>query len=413
VLILFVVMPVLLAWATWRHSGDDRATDDSSMLPVWSERGGAANPLAVFCNELAATPIHDVKKLAPEVLKRAKGTEAQVRDFLRGQDQAFSAFEKLMATPASSWQWPGGARIAEPSYPTDYFASFGEMIQLLRMKAHLLCVDGHAVEAAKLALKSGSFGRGLNVAEGTYMQMLIAIAAQTSGEDALREALTSAPASAAHLHFCLDELQRYGSLLRADCEFAVRAEYLGFKHNLDKIQRGTIVFRHHKSFAEWRGLTKPIIKGLDSSWKEGLAAVRASDKIVDGFPSRARPLSFIDSNVAGKLLIKLSWSSSSKMIEKAILSVTLHEQAEVMLALRLYELEHGSPPATLAELVPQYLPALPMDEFSGRPMLWNNRSGDLYSVGLNGKDDGGTINLEKPRKGADVGMRYWWVKNPP
>lgn len=65
-----------------------------------------------------------------------------------------------------------------------------------------------------------------------------------------------------------------------------------------------------------------------------------------------------------------------------------------MLALRLYEIDHdGARPNSLSELVPQYLPALPTDPFDAgdRPIryLLHHDPPLLYSVGEDGKDDGG------------------------
>lgn len=60
------------------------------------------------------------------------------------------------------------------------------------------------------------------------------------------------------------------------------------------------------------------------------------------------------------------------------------------LALHEHVLEHGRAPDTLAELVPRYLPAIPIDPYSGQPLVYRQR-GDgyvLYSVGANGIDDG-------------------------
>jgi ABC-type transport system involved in multi-copper enzyme maturation permease subunit len=59
----------------------------------------------------------------------------------------------------------------------------------------------------------------------------------------------------------------------------------------------------------------------------------------------------------------------------------LHEQADrrvtadrraaiVMLAVRRYELDHGAVPATLENLVPVYLPALPLDPYNGLPLRY-------------------------------------------
>lgn len=60
------------------------------------------------------------------------------------------------------------------------------------------------------------------------------------------------------------------------------------------------------------------------------------------------------------------------------------------LALHEHVLEHGRSPKTLAELVPRYLPSIPLDP-SGQPLVYRQRSDGyiLYSVGANGVDDGG------------------------
>ncbi len=60
-------------------------------------------------------------------------------------------------------------------------------------------------------------------------------------------------------------------------------------------------------------------------------------------------------------------------------------------ALREYILEHGRSPESLNELVPRYLPAVPSDPFSDRPLVYRRQADGhlLYSVGANGTDDGG------------------------
>ncbi len=76
----------------------------------------------------------------------------------------------------------------------------------------------------------------------------------------------------------------------------------------------------------------------------------------------------------------------------------LREQAEMRLliaelALQAYLLEHDQLPARLAELVPEYLPEVPVDPLSQDSSPLNYRRTDdgylLYSVGENGIDDGG------------------------
>jgi hypothetical protein len=61
------------------------------------------------------------------------------------------------------------------------------------------------------------------------------------------------------------------------------------------------------------------------------------------------------------------------------------------LALRAHRVECGNFPERLADLIPQYLSAVPEDPFSEKPPIYRRQSSGyaLYSVGPDGKDDGG------------------------
>lgn len=67
--------------------------------------------------------------------------------------------------------------------------------------------------------------------------------------------------------------------------------------------------------------------------------------------------------------------------------------AAVALAVRLYEVDHGARPQTLSELTPLYLPIPVSDPLTTdeRPLRYspNKERGLLYSVGFDGRDDGG------------------------
>lgn len=70
------------------------------------------------------------------------------------------------------------------------------------------------------------------------------------------------------------------------------------------------------------------------------------------------------------------------------------------LAVRLYRLDHdGKLPASLSELVPKYLPAVPVDPYRCPPAPLNYAPGPeprLYSVGENGADDHGASGPARP-----------------
>jgi hypothetical protein len=92
---------------------------------------------------------------------------------------------------------------------------------------------------------------------------------------------------------------------------------------------------------------------------------------------------------------------------------TLRNAAQTVLAIAVYQSEHdGSAPATLDDLVPNYLPVLPIDwdSPSREPLRYRRTDAApgfiLYSVGRDGTDDGGTPEAKYPRlastKGTDA-----------
>ena len=66
------------------------------------------------------------------------------------------------------------------------------------------------------------------------------------------------------------------------------------------------------------------------------------------------------------------------------------------MALRLFEKRTGKLPATLAELVPAYLTAVPRDPYDGNPFRYAPEKRLVYAVGMDLKDSGGTPT--PPRK---------------
>ena len=76
------------------------------------------------------------------------------------------------------------------------------------------------------------------------------------------------------------------------------------------------------------------------------------------------------------------------------------------LALRAYSLDHGAYPPTLAALAPHYLQTVPADPFALSGSLRYKLTGTkyvLYSVGPDGKDDGGTAIFDRMKPAQTAG----------
>jgi len=91
---------------------------------------------------------------------------------------------------------------------------------------------------------------------------------------------------------------------------------------------------------------------------------------------------------------------------------TQRNMAITAIALKRYELRHGKKPETLSALIPEFLAAVPIDRMDGKPLRYHlNSDGTfkLYSVGVNGTDEGGDPQPEK--SGVDSIHDLWQGKD--
>jgi hypothetical protein len=94
-------------------------------------------------------------------------------------------------------------------------------------------------------------------------------------------------------------------------------------------------------------------------------------------------------NAIGEFLFETmtpQWESflRGKCLENATFAAT-----KAVIALRCLQVEQGRLPQTIAELVPKYLSALPLDDFDGQPLRYDADRAILYSVGPDLEDSGG------------------------
>jgi len=81
---------------------------------------------------------------------------------------------------------------------------------------------------------------------------------------------------------------------------------------------------------------------------------------------------------------------------------------QIIIACHLFQRETGRKPQTLGELVPAYLPAVPLDPFDGKPFRYNPDAGTVYSVGKRLEDLGG---IPDPTTPPDDFSQIWRAPN--
>lgn len=160
----------------------------------------------------------------------------------------------------------------------------------------------------------------------------------------------------------------------------------------DRIFRETML---SKAQVASRCLDPATVDKADSLMKAKLAA-----------PSRA----FLHQRLLSGMLLP----ALPGVYRRAARAQVITDQAVLACALERHRLAHGRFPASLKDLVPQWLGAVPADLIKGEPPRYRREADDrfvVYSIGWNGTDDGGVPGLTDRGK-ADLTRGDWVWRSP-
>ncbi len=114
----------------------------------------------------------------------------------------------------------------------------------------------------------------------------------------------------------------------------------------------------------------------------------------------ALPTNF-PSNLVGEIFVQMTTDMLRHEIASPYLYSTQDRLVQTALAARNYYDGNHALPQTLAALVPEYLPAVPLDPFDGQPLRYNPARGLIYSVGTDLKDNGGSKSVDLPHEAKE------------
>ncbi len=138
--------------------------------------------------------------------------------------------------------------------------------------------------------------------------------------------------------------------------------------------------------------------------KEGMKDLKSIDELVK--QAEVEKLGAHVTERVGLAYVNILMPAFGKIGNAADRAEQLHRNGLLAAALAAHFADTQKYPDKLAALAPKYLDKLPVDIFSGKPLLYTEtKTGYLfYSVGVNGADDGGQLLSEEPR-GDDLGVR--------
>jgi hypothetical protein len=253
--------------------------------------------------------------------------------------------------------------------------------------------------------------------EPSYIAMLHRVACRTMAVRALERVLAQgepSPAGLAALQQLLENDEAEPLLL-----IAFRGDRAGIDWTVEGLQRGELkvedIFNAAGKGAP-RNFFKEAPRDASSIKLQRAALLRHNTQRVEAMKlplaqraMRLRQLSTEKMN--GPFLVRELSLGFSGLVEADVRTQAELRCALVAIAAERHRRERGNWPVSLAALTAAgYLKAVPCDPFEGAPLRWRRLPDGvvIYSVGEDGKDDGGTLDRTNlNREGTDIGFRLW------
>jgi hypothetical protein len=279
---------------------------------------------------------------------------------------------------------------------------------------------------------------------GTLIEGLVGVATDAVASRADLAFLAGSRLTAKQIRACLSDLEKLTRFPLVADKIDAGERFL-MLDNMQQIGRQGAGFMKRMGGASGQSLGAPVpgmeaaLKNLDwdpalrlaNRWYDRLsAALRLKDRVTrekassnlykevlalqDSIPKAvavlhdppAKDAAKAKGRAVGTILVSLLLPRWDKVQQAADRAEQTQANLRLAFALALYRAENGRYPAKLAALAPKYLAAVPSDLFSGKPLIYrpSEKGYLLYSVGPNGKDDGGQGYADDP-PGDDLAVR--------
>ena len=106
-------------------------------------------------------------------------------------------------------------------------------------------------------------------------------------------------------------------------------------------------------------------------------------------PGPSGPRDALAPNAAGRWLTRTATTILDRYQLRRCHQETHIAMLQAMVASRAFQRDHGRLPRGLDELVPAYLPRVPVDAYDGAPLRYSREKRRLHSIGDDLRDAGG------------------------
>ena len=334
-----------------------------------------------------------------------------VDEFLKRNAEALALWERGLAAP--HYQTPLEGRYSYlMEIPWCY--SHLSLANVVSVRGHDRARRGDHEGAFDDALRLARFGQQIETGKGCLVEYMVGLTFKEMGESLMREQVKTCTLPSSRLRHYAAELARYPCVGQGLVD-AWRVEYACQVSAIEEMASGDMDFtgigsaepKRHLGPAErllWRAGRSPFFKPN----RTRRMFAETMRKMVEDAPKRYNEIRHIDSderplnpvmavlrgNAIGEMIYRLLMPALRGVHHLKCQTNVQVAATRTLLAMKAYKLDKGRLPETLEQLVPEYLDAVPIDDFDGMPLRYNAAKKIIYSVGEDLEDNGGTTKQE-------------------
>jgi hypothetical protein len=355
------------------------------------------------------------------------GCEETLRAHVEACRDLVERFQRLVREAERPLGYPGVSAELTLMTPMKGLSALQDGANAWRRWIELKALTGESVVASEQALELTEFAKELSECDSTLIHWLVMMTVQSMGLKSLEKGLKNGLLPQEVRRAYRQRLQA-AELNHTDFARCVRMERFAQAKTWERLRarKGRVeldtlwqslsgsshwfearTIKPNMTIVENGQLVSPIAQAMTESWAKGLEAAQEAKRLAVSMEDRGKWSNWLHPNFSGRSLGGMSFSAFDVIIQKSMQTVVLNRCLQGVLALRDYEVEVGQLPETLVELVPKYLPAVPEDPVTGDALKWNPRTERIYSVGEDGRDDGGDFEPDRNmKKQKDWGIVY-------
>ena len=369
----------------------------------------------------------DVLQAATNNLWWPKDRERQISDLIKDTNWDDALASTILASNRDALAgWDAAVKLPDLQVPEvstaddllPYLSDWKKLAQLAEVRENVLLHNGQDKEAFDKILDHVQLGQKMQNAHGRLIDYFVGTAVHSMGLSQMQHWVGKT-------HLTPNQLKDYIHQLGLDPDaegaaFAntIKTEYQFQIDMLDAMRQGKITNSDPTDFHPHPSRLLPLFNFSQTQAlfaKDDLMLVKAAPhhfneaKLPDMDSRPSLVAMFLSGNGIGQILHYMILPAIIPSLAKKSQSDVQLQATRTILALRAYQLTHGKLPPDLNALVPEFLDAVPVDDFDGQPLRYSAEKKIVYSVGKNLKDDGGddrALEIDPSQRHLDLVCKF-------